>query len=64
MTSHRPYRRAMSHQEAVAELKRCAGSQFDPSLVPRFIEILEHNPSLRDSQSTGQINSLARVEGS
>jgi len=64
MTSHRPYRRAMSHQEAVAELKRCAGSQFDPDLVPRLIEILEHNASLRDSSSTGQINPLARVERS
>lgn len=40
MTNDRPYRKAMSHEEAVAELKRCAGIQFDPQLVEKFIEIL------------------------
>lgn len=41
MTNDRPYRKAMSHAEAVAELMRCAGTQFDPKLTPRFIRILE-----------------------
>lgn len=41
MTNDRPYRKAMSHQEAVEELKRCAGIQFDPRLVPLFIETLK-----------------------
>lgn len=41
MTSDRPYRAAMSHEEAVAELRRCAGTQFDPNIVPSFLEILE-----------------------
>ena len=41
MTSDRPYRQAMPHEKAVAELKECAGSQFDPYLVPSFVEILE-----------------------
>ena len=40
MTSDRPYRKALSHEDAVDELKRCTGSQFDPSLVPKFIELL------------------------
>ena len=40
MTSDRPYRRAMSRQSAVAELKRCAGSQFDPWLVEKFIAVI------------------------
>ncbi|MCR4442510.1 MAG: diguanylate cyclase [Peptococcaceae bacterium] len=39
MTSDRLYRKAMSHEEAVNELKRCAGTQFDPFLVERFIRI-------------------------
>ena len=37
MTSDRPYRKAVSHGEAVAELRRCAGTQFDPALVELFI---------------------------
>ena len=40
MTSDRPYRKAMSHQEAIAELIRCSGTQFDPELVDRFIDII------------------------
>lgn len=41
MTSERPYRKAMSRDVAVAELRKCAGIQFDPELVPRFIKVLE-----------------------
>jgi diguanylate cyclase (GGDEF)-like protein/PAS domain S-box-containing protein len=41
MTKNRPYRSAMTHEEAMAELKRCAGTQFDPSLVELFLKILE-----------------------
>ena len=37
MTSDRPYRKAMNHETAVAELKRCAGTQFDPELVAKFV---------------------------
>lgn len=41
MTSDRPYRQAMSHEDAVLELMRKAGIQFDPNLVPVFIEVIE-----------------------
>ena len=41
MTTDRPYRRAMTVEEAVAELKRVAGKQLDPELVPVFCEVVE-----------------------
>jgi HD-GYP domain-containing protein (c-di-GMP phosphodiesterase class II) len=33
LTSNRPYRAAISAEEALAELRRCAGTQFDPQVV-------------------------------
>jgi two-component system, cell cycle response regulator len=40
MTSNRPYGRGMSAATAIAELRRCAGSQFDPEVVAVFCEEL------------------------
>ena len=40
MTSDRPYRRAMASSEAVRELHRCAGSQFDPRVTQALLEEL------------------------
>lgn len=39
MTSSRPYRGPLSYKQAIEELKRCAGTQFDPKLVEAFIPI-------------------------
>ena len=36
MTTHRPYRSALSVDYAVGELRRCAGTQFDPLVVSAF----------------------------
>jgi putative nucleotidyltransferase with HDIG domain len=38
MTSDRPYRSAMPASKAVSEIKRCAGSQFDPAVVRAFLK--------------------------
>jgi HD-GYP domain-containing protein (c-di-GMP phosphodiesterase class II) len=40
MTSDRPYRSAMPVEEALEELRRCSGSQFDPKVVERFVDIV------------------------
>ncbi|MFK8111020.1 MAG: diguanylate cyclase [Rubripirellula sp.] len=37
MVSDRVYRKGRSHEEAVAELRRCANDQFDPELVEHFV---------------------------
>ena len=48
MTTDRPYRKAFSIEEAILELRRCAGTQFDPILVESFIEIInEKNESIQ-----------------
>lgn len=41
MVADRPYRRGRSQQEAILELRRCSGTQFDPRIVDAFIEVLE-----------------------
>ncbi len=43
MTTDRPYRKALSIDEAINELKRYAGIQFDPYLIDIFIEALKED---------------------
>ncbi len=43
MTQPRPYRAAVSHEEAVAEIVRCSGTQFDPKIVDAFLRVIEEN---------------------
>jgi len=38
MTNGRPYKKAVSHEQAMKEISKCAGSQFDPELVRLFAE--------------------------
>ncbi len=45
MVSDRVYRQGRSSEEAFSELRRCAGTQFDPKLVERFIAIVEDHCS-------------------
>ncbi len=40
MTSNRPYRRAMPREEALAELARHSGAQFDPDVVAAFVRLV------------------------
>ncbi|HVD86196.1 MAG TPA: HD domain-containing phosphohydrolase, partial [Solirubrobacterales bacterium] len=41
MTTTRSYRKAMSTEAAIAELRNCAGTQFDPEVVATLIDLVE-----------------------
>jgi len=40
MSCQRPYREALSYEQCLAELDRCAGTQFDPTMVAAFRRVL------------------------
>lgn len=55
MTSYRSYRRVLSRKQAVAEICRCAGTQFDPGVARVFVEqvLSESWPDPRDGDDPG-----------
>ena len=44
MTNDRPYHKGISKEEAILEIRRCSGKQFDPSISEKFIEIVSTAP--------------------
>ncbi len=44
MTTTRSYRPAMTRSDAIAELRRCSGEQFDPRVVDALIRVVERTP--------------------
>ena len=51
MTSDRPYRGALAHDDAMAEIASNSGSQFDPDVVREFERLMESRPDLREHAS-------------
>ena len=45
--SDRPYRSGRTHREAIRELRRCSGGQFDPQVVEALLNLLETDEELR-----------------
>jgi HD-GYP domain-containing protein (c-di-GMP phosphodiesterase class II) len=39
MTTDRPYRKALSEIDALDELRRCSGTQFDPAVVDALVAV-------------------------
>jgi diguanylate cyclase (GGDEF)-like protein len=42
MINGRPYKKAISREEALEEIKKCSSAQFDPELVKLFVEIISN----------------------
>jgi diguanylate cyclase (GGDEF)-like protein/PAS domain S-box-containing protein len=59
MRRERPYRPAISMENAVAELRRYAGTQFDPAIVSEFIQMLKD--TVPDAKTEGGITENADV---
>ena len=43
MLSHRPYRAQLDEAEALEQLMRCSGRQFDPVVVEAFARVIERD---------------------
>jgi diguanylate cyclase (GGDEF)-like protein len=46
ITSDRTYKRARSMEEALSELERCGGMQFDPELIRVFLQKMRNRPAM------------------
>jgi putative two-component system response regulator len=56
MTTNRPYRAALSREDAFSELRRCSGSQFDPQCVDaleRSVDVIEGELAAEALESNG-----------
>jgi diguanylate cyclase (GGDEF)-like protein len=51
MIASRPYAPAMTIDDTLAELRRCAGTQFDPSIVPVFEQVIADRAKLPTDQA-------------
>ncbi|MFQ5663715.1 MAG: diguanylate cyclase, partial [Terriglobia bacterium] len=56
MVTERTYKRSRSHPEAVDELRRCAGTQFEPKLVEAFVAAVS-----QEVAAEGQLPPVARA---
>jgi putative nucleotidyltransferase with HDIG domain len=48
MTTDRPYRSALSHNRAVAEIKKASRTQFDPEIVDVFLNVFDKKENILD----------------
>lgn len=53
MVNDRPYRKGLSVEAAQEEIRRCAGTQFDPALAEEFLTLLREHPELAEGERTG-----------
>lgn len=60
MTSKRAYRDNIGQEAAVTELKRCSGSQFDPSVVEAFLKVLADQSRMAEFDKVTRLTTQPR----
>lgn len=63
MTSNRVYRRHLSKEVVLKEIKRCRGTQFDPVVTDAFLRYLENEAPWEYREEEGEQEMLANVSG-
>jgi HD-GYP domain-containing protein (c-di-GMP phosphodiesterase class II) len=61
MTSDRPYRRGMSLEQAIHVLRQYAGTQFDPTIVPLFVNLMAFVQESPSAAVSGRVHVLPRA---
>lgn len=61
MVSDRPYRRGMPIEQALAELQRCAGAQFDPELVETFVGLIRSGTTLQPREESSHLGLSSEI---
>lgn len=56
MTSDRTYRKALSREEAIKQLSEGSGTQFDPLLAAKFIEMVSKESIVIDQKQSGRVH--------
>jgi response regulator RpfG family c-di-GMP phosphodiesterase len=63
MTSDRPYRKGTTFENAVDEIQRCAGSQFDPEVVRAFMDIgVKNLRRIKDDMAATKARESGEIE--
>lgn len=63
MTSDRPYRKGTTFENAVDEIQRCAGSQFDPEVVRAFMDIgVKNLRRIKEDMAAAKAREAGEVE--
>jgi diguanylate cyclase (GGDEF)-like protein/excisionase family DNA binding protein len=62
MSFQRPYKAALWYKQALHELQRCAGTQFDPEMVAAFCRVLTHLEAQRNDARAAAAEAAALID--
>ena len=62
MVNDRPYHKGMPEAEAIAELRRCSGTQFDPDIADIMIKLVKNETITIDKNGNVIINKDGAVK--